>query len=154
MALAQVAAVRPLLNSFALPPADHACFNSAHITSKIHASPSMQHAEIASHPCCITPMSWHRTEPCAHAWTADQASFSSAHVTFNSEQEWQALAGVGFMQRTGIQVGRKARVPARRSAHPSQATRTCCSAAPLHDATGIGCMHRAADAAVHRCATS
>eukprot|EP00798_Chlamydomonas_sp_ICE-L_P010732 gene10732-17807_t len=33
----------------------------------------------------------------------DQAGLSSAHVTFNTEDEWSAMKDLGFLQRTGIQ---------------------------------------------------
>ncbi|KAK9828324.1 hypothetical protein WJX74_008746 [Apatococcus lobatus] len=34
---------------------------------------------------------------------ADQMGVSSLHMTFNTEQEWQTLARVGFLKRNGIQ---------------------------------------------------
>ena len=35
---------------------------------------------------------------------AESSGLSSVHVTFNTAEEWAALAEVGFLQRTGIQV--------------------------------------------------
>jgi predicted N-acyltransferase len=29
---------------------------------------------------------------------------SSVHITFNTAEEWSALAEIGFLQRTGVQV--------------------------------------------------
>ena len=40
-----------------------------------------------------------RPPPCA-----ESSGLSSVHVTFNTAEEWAALAEVGFLQRTGIQV--------------------------------------------------
>ncbi len=39
---------------------------------------------------------------------ADQMGVSSLHVTFNTQREWEEMgAGHGFLQRAGIQVGRR-----------------------------------------------
>ena len=57
----------------------------------------MGQALTPSQPTVISPSL--RPPPCA-----ESSGLSSVHVTFNTAEEWAALAEVGFLQRTGIQV--------------------------------------------------
>lgn len=36
-------------------------------------------------------------------WGADEYKVSSLHITFNTEEEWRALEGEGFLSRIGLQ---------------------------------------------------